>query len=121
MVGTATALVRRQRRYEVSATEVKVTTNGVPRDVVEAYELTAGEREAFDYLDWSAVDRGEASASFFRYGGELHDLGEFSAWASTPHESLRSWDGYRSDSFFSALVVRYVDDCERVVVGRVSS
>lgn len=102
-------------------TTVTVRTNNVPRDVVEGYELTEAERASFDYVDWPAVERGEASPTFVRYLGELHDLGEFSAWTTCPHEALRQWDGYRGDSFFSALVVRYVDDCERVIVGRVFS
>lgn len=100
---------------------VTVRTNNVPRDVVEAYELTSEERDRFDYVDWKAVDAGEASPTFFRYKGDLHDLGEFSRWATTPHEALRTWDGYRSDTFYSAVVVRYVDDFERVVVGVVFS
>lgn len=101
--------------------DLRVITNNVPRDVVEGFELKPSERAEFDYIDWPAVERGEASPTFFRYKGQLHDLGEFSAWTTTPHAELRAWDGYRSDSFFSALVVRYVDDFERVIVGRVMS
>ena len=101
---------------------MKIITNNVPRDVIDAYELSADERAEFDYVDWPAIERGEDSASFFRYRGELHDLGEFSAdygitrGAGLP-DHLSAWDGYRSDSFYSALVVRYVDNYERVVVG----
>ena len=105
---------------------VRVVTNNVPRDVIEAWELSPSEREDFDYLDWPAIERGEDSASFFRYKGELYDLGEFSAdygitkGAGLP-EHLSNWHGYQSDSFFSATVVRYVESCERVIVGRVFS
>jgi hypothetical protein len=103
---------------------VTVRTNNVPRDVIDGYELSAEERAEFDYIDWPAVDRGEESASFVRYRGELHDLGEFSAdygitrGAGLPAH-LANWDGYRADSFYSALVVRYCDDFKRVVVGLV--
>lgn len=106
---------------------VKVVTNNVPRDVVNAYELTPKEREEFDYLDWDKLEKGEDSASFFRYKGEVYDLGEFTrdygiAKGSGLPEHLSQWDGYRSDSFFSAMVVRYVgEDCEHVVVGLVMS
>ena len=101
---------------------MRILTNHHPRDIVDAYELTPAEREQFDYLDWPAIDDGRDSASFFRYRGDLHDIGEFSAdygitrGAGLP-DSLSRWDGYRSDSFFSALVIRYVDECERVIVG----
>ena len=96
---------------------MQITTNNQPRPIIDAWELTADEREAFDYLDWSAIERGEASASFFRYRGELHDLGEFEVWDNPASPTREGWDGFRSDSFFSALVVRYVDDFESVVVG----
>ena len=99
---------------------ITVRTNNVPRDVIDAWELTADERAEFDYLDWPAIERGEDSASFFRYKGELHDLGEFMVWDNPASPTRGNWDGFRSDSFFSGLVVRYVDD-ERVVVGLVMS
>jgi hypothetical protein len=105
---------------------LKVITNNVPRDIVDAWELSAGERAEFDYLDWPAIDDGRDSASFFRYKGALHDLGEFTAdygilKGSGLPAHLSEWDGYRSDSFYSALVVRYVDQYERVIVGLVLS
>lgn len=103
-----------------------VTTNNVPRDIIDAWQLTPAERGEFDYLDWAAIDDGRESAEFFRYRGQLYDLGEFSRdygitkGAGLPaHLSKR--DGYLSESFFSAIVVRYVDDSERVIVGLVLS
>lgn len=99
-----------------------ITTNNVPRDVIDAYELSADERAEFDYIDWPAVDRGEDSASFIRYRGDLYDLGEFLTTTElhpgAGHHDLGAWDGYQSDTFFSGTVIRFVDDCERVVVGR---
>lgn len=105
---------------------IKVITNHVPRDIIDGWELTPAERQEFDYIDWAAVERGEESASFFRYYGSLYDLGEFTAdWGMSrgsglPHP-LKGWDGYMSDSAFSATVVKYVENNERVVVGRVIS
>jgi hypothetical protein len=102
---------------------VKITTNNVPRDVIDAWQLTAKEREEFDYLNWRAIDEGCDSASFVRYKGDLHDLGEFSGdWGimkgSGLPDSLAGWHAYRSDSVSTATVIRYVDDdFGRVVVG----
>lgn len=102
--------------------DLRVITNNVPRDVVEAWELNETERAEFDYLNWSAIERGEDSASFVRYRGEMYDLGEFQTSRGLPDFSpLRAWDGFIADSYFSGIVVRYVDDCERVIVGRVYS
>lgn len=100
-----------------------VTTNHVPRDVISWYELTDVERSEFDYLN---TEERQDESTFFRYKGSVHDLGEFMrdygmTRGSDLPESLFAWDGYRSDSFFSALVVRYVDDGDRVIVGLVLS
>lgn len=95
-----------------------VITNNVPRDVIDAYELSESERAVFDYIDWPAIDSGNGSAQFFRYRGELYDLGEFQRWDNPASPTRTEWDGVRSDSFFSGVLVRYVDDNERVIVGR---
>lgn len=88
-----------------------VITNNVPREIIDGWQLTAKEREEFDYIDWNRIEEGNDSASFFRYKGELYDL----------HEFMRSpepgWDGYQSWSYSNGLVVRYVNDYEDVVVG----
>jgi hypothetical protein len=95
-----------------------ITTNHVPRLVIDAYQLTAKEREQFDYLDWPAIDDGRSSAEFFRYRGQLYDLGEFTTTFALPVSSpFHGWDGYMTDSFFSGLVVKYVDGYEHVIVG----
>ena len=99
--------------------DLTIITNNVPRDVLDGYELTLDERKEFDYLNWQAIEAGEDSASFFRYKGQLYDLGEFMTTHGMPEFSpLRAWDGYQSDSYFSGILVRYVEDCERIAVAR---
>ena len=92
---------------------METITNHVPRFTVDSHELTATERAEFDYLDWSAIDEGNDSATFFRYRGTLYDLGEFM------RTDLPGWDGIATDSFFSVTVVKLVDDGEAVIVGKV--
>ena len=87
---------------------VRVTTNNIPRDVLYGFELTARERAEFDYY---STEEEFNSAQFFRYKGEVYDLGEFEV------ATIPGWDGQQVDSFFSATVIRYTDDYERVVVG----
>ena len=87
-----------------------IKTNNVPRDVVYWYELTDAERAEFDYLD---SDDAQSDASFFRHRGNVYDLGEF---MRTPEGMFEDWDGYRSDSFFSGILIRYVEDCDRVII-----
>lgn len=91
--------------------ELVIITNNIPREIIDAWSLTAKEREEFDYLDWDKIEQGNDSASFFRYKGELYDLGEFMR-AETP-----GWDGIQSWSFSNGLFVRYVTrDSEWMVI-----
>lgn len=106
-----------------------IRTNHHRREILDPHDLTPAEREEFDYLDWAALDRGEASAQFFRFGGQVHDLGEFTTdYGLTRGGGLPSpfegWDAYRSDSAFSGMVVRLVKadyGDHDIVVGRVYS
>jgi hypothetical protein len=94
--------------------DLTILTNHRHRDVLLWHELTDDERAEFDhYLD---TDDKQADASFFRYRGNVYDLGEMQR--VPPHSGLDGWDGYENDSFFSGTVVRYVDDNERVIAGR---
>lgn len=99
---------------------VTVTTNNVPRDILDGWELTFEERKEFDFLDWPAIQEGSDSASFFRYKGDLYYLNDF---MSSP---IEGWDGYSPGTYFSGLVVKYPHldndpamalDSERIIVG----
>lgn len=100
---------------------VKVITNNMPRLVIDGYELTADERKRFDYINW---DDENVSPTFFRYKGELYHIEEFVAntrdtgGGTTGTGDLSAWDGYMSDSFFSGIVIRLVNDNDHVIVGR---
>lgn len=107
---------------------VTIRTNGHHLELIDATWLNETEQAEFDYLDWSAIKDGTDTATFFRYRGDLYDLGQF--MRVIPHGSKSShptdcdndafggWDGYQSDSFFSGLLVKYVDDGEALVVAR---
>lgn len=99
-----------------------IITNHHPRPIIYGFELSESERSEFDYLE------NIEDASFFRYRGQLYDLGEFvrivpagskgSAFAHYDHTGeLSGWHGIATDSYFSAVVVRYSEDDEAVVVG----
>lgn len=86
---------------------MKIRTNYHRRDVVYGFELTPQERAEFDYLSEDEL----SERQFVRYGGNVYDLGDFERtnFHGAPPEFLR-WDGYQSDSFFSGILVRYVDE-----------
>lgn len=98
---------------------MKITTNNIPRDLLEAWELTPTEIREFDYLDWEAINRGEASAQFFRYRGSTYDLGEFEWTGHAGYPKLiQDWHGIQTDSYFSGIVIKYLAENEQVIVGR---
>lgn len=92
-----------------------VRTNNVPRDVIYWHELTDAERNDLDYRD---TEESQADFTGFRYRGNVYDLAEF---MRAPN-SMKPWDGYHTDSFFSAVVIRFPrdysgTDTDHVIVG----
>ena len=88
---------------------MKIKTNNHPRFIIDGSELTEKERKEFEYIeDFS-------TSQFTRYKGQLYDLGEFlrvdNQWMKD-----KGWNGYISDSYFSGIVIRFVDS-ESVIIG----
>lgn len=103
---------------------ITIKTNNHPRDILYGWDLTPSERAEFDYVDWAAVEDGRANAEFVRYRGQLIDVNDTEGIP----QFAPGWDAYRSDSFFSGIVLRYPRgedgsgrpvefDTERVIVG----
>lgn len=99
--------------------ELDITTNHVPRDLIDGYELTPKEREQFDYLNWEAIDAGTDSATFFRYKGELTCLDQVVRVEPGGELTDLGWDGCVGWSFSSGLVFRYArgTDFEQCIIG----
>ena len=89
-----------------------IITNNVPRDIIYPEELTDKERAEFDYIDFDA----EPNRNFVRYKGEVIDLHDL----ELPYfEMFPGWHSYRSDSFFSGILFRFVgDEMDQVICGR---
>lgn len=88
---------------------MKIITNNCPRPILSSYELTKKELNEFDYLTEEEIE----SRSFFRYRGEVYDLGEF---MRTPN-SVKGWDGYLNETFFSSIVVKFFEE-DQIIAGR---
>lgn len=93
---------------------MKIITNNQPRDIIDGSELTEKERKEFDYINFGT----EYEQSFFRYKGTLYDLNDALAFTE---RLFPDWDGHYSETFFSGVVFKYVNDMEQVVVGRYST
>ena len=99
-----------------AVSDIKIRTNNVPRFTIDACELTEAERAEFDYLDWSAIDEGRDSATFFRYRGQLYSLDQFTRTEPGGPLALAGWHGMNADSYSSGTLVRLSDDGESVTV-----
>ena len=86
--------------------EAKIVTNNRPRNLVYGYELSEKERADFDYIEEEDFD----SHDFFRYRGRIFDLSE------AERTSVNGWDGQYVDSFYSAILIKLVDD-DQVICG----
>ena len=94
--------------------DIKIITNHVPRPIVYGWELTDKERAEFDYYDDEELD----SNMFFRYKGHVYDLSDFERVTPMIRPFHPYWHGYMSDSFFSGILFRFVeDDDESCIVG----
>jgi hypothetical protein len=96
-----------------------IKTNNQRRALLSGWELTTKERKELDYIEESEL--GDSCARFFRYKGSIYDLHEFQRivqpgtiggpWAYYDHKgNLSGWDGIQTDSFFSGILVKYLDD-----------
>lgn len=90
---------------------MKIITNNQPRLLLYGYELTDKERQDFDYLE--DID----SHSFLKYKGAIYDVSEFMI---VDNDYLKGWDGYSSDSYFSGILIKYIDS-DHVIVARYCS
>jgi len=95
---------------------MKIVCNNVPRYVIYGDELSAKERADFDFID----DESISAHAFFRYKGQAYSLADFMRIDANiaPHPQRPGWeyfDGYASDSFFSGVLVKYIDS-DRVLV-----
>ena len=76
--------------------------------MIYGYELTDKQKQDFDYLD--DID----SHDFVKYKDNIYDLSEFMIIEN--NDSLKDWDGYSSDSYFSGTLVKYIDS-DTVIMG----
>lgn len=97
-----------------------IITNNRPRDLLCLADIP--KHIAID--EFGYIDSGEFyTPRIVAYRGAFYDVNEFTR---TPNNEparqelndLSAWDGYQSNSYFSGVVLRYVDNFERVIVGR---
>ena len=93
-----------------------IKTNNVPRNYSYGSDFNGKKRqemlEEFDYLTEEDFNQHR----FVNYKGIWYDLCDFMLVRDNELMKLK-WDGISTDSFFSGVIVRYVEDDEQVVMG----
>ena len=90
-------------------------------DMFYPFELSTEERTTLrQEYDWMSEDNFD-NTHFFKYRGDTYSTQDFlttkkSFWNPDPPGWQDGWDGYLNDTFFSAVLVKYIDDDERVIV-----
>lgn len=93
-----------------------VRSNGVRRQILSWEDLTPAEQKEHDWAAPSDPD-GYSHHKFIRYRRWATPLAEFQRLAPEGELGAAGWDGVASDSYFSGLVLRLVDDDDGVIVG----
>jgi len=93
---------------------MKIQTNHHYRPLLSWHDLTDAEQAEHED-DYGAVHH----SRFFRYHNSIYDMSDFvrPAYLSNERLALNKWDGMKGETFFSAVVVKYSDDCDAVKVG----
>lgn len=97
-----------------------IITNNKPRNVVYGYELPhyfKGKKlqSVLNDLDYYTEDALQ-DAMLFIYKGNVYDIGEFMRVKDI--QDFNGWHGYKSDSFFSGMLIKLDDNGEFVTVAR---
>lgn len=93
---------------------MNIITNNRPRPMVCAADLPAKVQDDFDYVKWEEG----YEPRFVQYKGWWYDVAD----SQFVHQSLgfdqfKGWNGVQSDSFFSGVLFKFINDYD-VIVGR---
>jgi len=104
--------------------EIKIVTDNKPRELKCFMDLSERERADFDYIK----DADFYSQRFVRYKGHWYDVNDTQLITTEPYRMgwdmpvakdhiLAKWDAILWDTFFSAMVYKFSEDWESVIVG----
>lgn len=77
------------------------------------FDLGEDEWEQLDYVQ-------DQEGMFFRYGGNIFDLGEFIRTPDGGDLKRAGWDGMNAQSYYNGYVVKFNDSNDGVIVARIT-
>lgn len=91
---------------------MEIITNNKPRPMVALWELPPQAAKDFDYV------KDDGSCRFVKYKGHWMDCFDMQSISrELGFSQFSGWHGIASDTYFSGVLVRFVDDND-VIVGR---
>jgi hypothetical protein len=96
----------------------RIVSNNQARPLFYYHDFNAfnGERETIRKEFSNLSDEEFESVGFFNYLGSWYTLADFIRLEGSL--LAKGWQGYLSETAWSAVVVRIVDSCQSVIVGR---
>ena len=92
---------------------MEIITNNKPRPMLSLWELPEDVQKDFDY-----VLPDDGSCRFVKYKGAWLDCFDMQSISREQgFDQFKGWHGIASDTFFSGVLVRFVNDND-VIVGR---
>ena len=91
---------------------LEIITDHKTRYTIDGYELSDSELKQFDYLE------NPRDGLFFRYRGQLYDIGEFMRVSEDSPLAIAGFNGYMSETYFSGIAIKLSPDGESVTVAR---
>lgn len=97
---------------------MKITTNNHPRELISFFDLPENARSDFDYV----TDDAQYEFRFVSYKGNFYDTydtqrisvdcGQYMGWTMAVEKDspLSKWNAVISESYFSGVLFRFIDD-----------
>lgn len=97
---------------------MKIITDNKVRPTLYSYELTAKERDQFDYKDDAKFEQ----CTYIRYLNNVYCVNDFERCIPTGPLALLGWEGVESQSYFSGVLIQTSEhDPDYVIMGRYSN
>ena len=82
----------------------KIITNNQSRRTIYGYAVPASVKEDYDYLSSEEKEDG-----WIHYRKHWYHISDFAPVSRNAPEWMKEWDGYKSDSFFSGVLIKWGD------------
>jgi hypothetical protein len=98
---------------------IEIITDNKWKDLKYGHEVP--EKVLNDQFDWLDEEERVGGYGFIKYRGNWYHLSEFMCIEKQHNDdddgAFSSWHGYKSDSFFSGVVIKVSDDGEGYKIG----